>query len=308
MSSSPGVFETDDTTFPFEVGGTAVKGRIVRLGPAIDRILSAHRFPAAVSMLVGEAAALVALMGASLKFDGKLILQAKGDGPLSLLVADYSADGGLRATATLNGDIPKGPAGLPALMGAGHLALTIDQGPDMERYQGVTPLDGGSLAAAAAAYFVQSEQIPTAVKLAVGRFERPGLAAWRAGGVIVQFVPAEGGLRQRGEAALKSPEEEDAWTRAAAHLATTRDDELLDPGVSSEELLYRLYHEDGVRVFERKRLAAVCGCSAAKIEAVLQRYDPAELSDMLEDGAIRVACEFCRTEYRFDDRGREIAA
>ena len=188
----------DDSILPFQIGDTAVRGRTVRLGPAIDRILSAHGFPDSVSVLVGEAAALVAMMGASLKFDGKLILQAKGDGPVSMLVADYAANGDLRATASFK-EPPPGAAGLRELLGAGHLALTIDQGPDMERYQGVTPLEGTSLASAAAAYFMQSEQIPTAVKLAVGRIERPGgMKQWRAGGVIVQFVPAEGGARERG--------------------------------------------------------------------------------------------------------------
>jgi len=298
----------DDAILPFQVGDTAVRGRTARLGASIDRILAAHRFPDAVSMLVGEAATLVAMMGASLKFDGKLILQAKGEGPVSMLVADYSVSGELRATASLRADPPPGAMGLDGLLGPGHMALTIDQGADMERYQGVTPLEGGSLAAAAAAYFMQSEQIPTAVKLAVGRVERPGgVGAWRAGGIIAQFVPGEGGARERGEAALKGLEEEEIWARAAAHLETTRADELLDPGLSAEELLYRLYHEDGVRVFEPRRVAAACHCSIEKIEAVLQRYDAAELADMLEAGAIRVSCEFCRAEYRFDETGRRLS-
>lgn len=297
----------DDAILPFQVSDTAVRGRTARLGASIDKILAAHRFPDPVSMLVGEAATLVAMMGAALKFDGKLILQAKGEGPLSMLVADYSVNGELRATASLRGEPPSGAMGLDALVGPGHMALTIDQGPDMERYQGVTPLEGASLAAAAAAYFMQSEQIPTAVKLAVGRVERPGgVRAWRAGGIIAQFVPAEGGARARGESALKGPEEEEIWARAAAHLETTRADELLDPGLSAEDLLYRLYHEDGVRVFESRSIVAACHCSAGKIEAVLERYDPADLAGMMEGGAIRVSCEFCRAEYRFDHNGRRI--
>lgn len=299
-------FAGDDAILPFQVGRTAVRGRTVRLGAAIDRILSAHRFDDPVANLVGEAAALVAMMGSSLKFDGRLVFQAKGDGPVSMLVADYAADGALRATATLSGAPPGDRSGLEGLLGAGHLALTIDQGPDMERYQGVTPIEGASLADAASAYFMQSEQIPTAVRLAVGRISRPGAApAWRAGGVIAQFVPAEGGERVRGETALGSAEDEETWGRASALLMTARADELLDPALAAEELLYRLYHEDGVRVFEPRPVRAACGCGAGKIAAVLERYSREELSGMLEDGAIRVSCEFCRREYLFDADGRE---
>ncbi|MEE2690420.1 MAG: Hsp33 family molecular chaperone [Pseudomonadota bacterium] len=299
----------DDAILPFQVGDSAVRGRIVRLGPAIDEILRVHPFPANVRELIGEAATLVALMGSALKFDGKLIFQAQGDGPASMLVADYSASGALRAMAKLSGEAPDGAKGLEALLGAGHIALTIDQGPDMERYQGVTPIEGDSLARAAISYFDQSEQIPTAVKLAVGRVYRPGEGeTWRAGGVIVQFMPGEGGGRERGEAVLKAPEDRDLWERAAVLLETTQADELLDPDLSAETLLYRLYHEDGVRVFEPKPVRAECSCSADKIAAVLERYGPDELGDMVEDGFIRAACEFCRTEYLFDREGKRAAS
>lgn len=298
-------FSGDDAILPFQIERTAVRGRTIRLGAAIDRILSAHRFEEPVAVLVGEAAALVAMMGSALKFDGRLLLQAKGDGPVSMLVADYAAGGALRATATLSG-APGGADGLKHLLGAGHLALTIDQGPDMERYQGVTPIEGESLAEAAAAYFMRSEQIPTAVRLAVGRFERPGAPpVWRAGGVLAQYVPAEGGAGARGEAAPLNAEDEETWAAAAAHLMTARDDELLDPALAPEELLWRLYHEDGVRVFEPKAVRAECGCGADKIAAVLRRYSREDLALMLEGGAIRVSCEFCRREYLFDAEGRE---
>lgn len=294
----------DDLITPFQIEGAPVRGRVVRLGPAIDDILAAHGFPDPVAELLGEAAALVAMMGAALKFDGKLIFQAQGDGPVAALVADYTADGGLRATATIARP-PDAARGL-ALLGRGHLALTIDQGSDMERYQGVTPIEGASLADAAAAHFLQSEQIPSAIRLAVGRVRRPGEArsVWRAGGVMAQFIPAEGGVRERGEAALNDPEDRETWARAAILLETTRADELLDPGVTAEDLLYRLYHEDGVRVFGAKSVSAYCACSAEKIEAVLGRYAAGELDDMTQDGAIRVACEFCRKSYAFDAAGR----
>ncbi len=294
----------DDIIIPFEVGGGAVRGRIVRLGSAIDAILKPHAFSDPVSELLGEAAALTALMGASLKFDGKLIFQAQGEGDVKLLVADYLSDGALRATASIAGEAAG--RGLAALMGKGHLALTIDQGPDMERYQGVTPIEGKTLEEAAVGYFDQSEQIPTAVKLAVGKVARPGHGeVWRAGGVIVQFMPGEGGARERGEAFLKSADDQETWDRAAAFLNTTQADELLDPGLTPEDLLYRLYHEDGVRVFEAKSVRAACSCNAGKISAVLSRYSADELSGLSQEGLIKVSCDFCRRDYYFDVEGRE---
>lgn len=293
----------DDLILPFQVAESAVRGRVVRLGESIDRILSAHKFPSSVSELVGEAVALVAMMGASLKFDGKLIFQAQGDGLVRMLVADYATDGALRATASFDQEAAA-VRGLGALIGNGHMAITIDQGADMDRYQGVTPLDGDTLARAAVSYFDQSEQIPTAVKLAVGRVMLPGKGeVWRAGGIIAQFVPGEGGARERGEAALNAPEGLEMWERAAAFLETTQADELLDPSLSTERLLYRLFHEDGVRVFKPSNLHAECGCNADKIAAVLGRYTTEELADMVEDGFIRVSCEFCRAEYLFDEAG-----
>lgn len=293
----------DDAIVPFQVADSPVRGRLIRLGAAIDDILSVHPFEPRALELVGEGAVLTALMGSTLKFDGKLIFQAQGDGPVAMLVADYHASGALRATAKVT--LPLGERrGLRALLGDGHLALTIDQGPDMERYQGVTPLEGEGLAEAAVSYFMQSEQIPTAIRLAVGRSRLAGgREAWRAGGVMIQFVPGEGGGRERGEAALRGPEEQELWDRAAALLATTQADELLDPLLSPHDLLYRLYHDEGVRVFEPRAVRAECGCTSDRIARVLSRYDSEALSEMVEDGEIRVDCEFCRTRYLFDAAG-----
>jgi molecular chaperone Hsp33 len=297
----------DNFVLPFQVGDTAVRGRVARLGGAVDEILRRHDFPDPVSMLLGEATVLVAMMGASLKFDGKLIFQAQGDGPAPMAVADYSAGGALRATAKVARNI--GDASGLSLIGTGHIVMTIDQGPDMERYQGVTPLDGSDLSAAAVSYFNQSEQIPTAVRLAVGRISAPGEPErWRAGGIMAQFVPGEGGARERGEEILMGSDDQDLWDRADAFVQSTNDDELLDPAISAETLLYRLFHEDGVRVFERQALRAECSCNSDKIEAVLGRYNESELADMVEDGAITVTCEFCRRDYRFTPQGRAAAA
>ncbi len=298
---------TDNAIFPFQVGETAVRGHVVRLSGVIDDILQAHQFADPVSRLVGEAASLAAMMGAALKFDGKLIFQAQGDGPVSMLVADYTAGGGLRATASLR-DSDFSQTGM-ALLGKGHIVMTIDQGADMERYQGVTPIEGASLAEAAVGYFNQSEQIPTVIRLAVGRLSAPGAPdRWRAGGIMAQFVPGEGGTRERGEKILKSDEDRDVWARAAAFVGTAKDDELLDPAISAETLLYRLFHEDGVRAFAPQPVRADCGCNGEKIAAVLSRYSQDELQDMVEAGAIKVVCEFCRKDYHFTPQGEPSVA
>ncbi|MEO1137681.1 MAG: Hsp33 family molecular chaperone HslO, partial [Pseudomonadota bacterium] len=260
------------------------------------------QFQDPLSELLGEALSLVAMMGASLKFEGKLIFQAQGNGPASMVVADFSSSGAIRGTAkALDDDLPRGAR---ALLGEGSIVMTIDQGPDMERYQGVTPIEGETLADAAVAYFAQSEQIPTIVKLAVGRISTPSDGErWRAGGLMAQFVPAEGGARERGEETILSADDKETWERVRAFTDTIQDDELLDPLISAETLLYRLFHEDGVRVFDPAPLLAECSCNAKKIEAVLSRYSTEDLKDMVEDGAITVTCEFCRKDYHFTPDG-----
>lgn len=303
----------DDFILPFQVGDSAVRGRIVRLGPAIDELLSRHSFPTPVQGLVGEAAALVAMLGTALKFDGKLILQAQGDGPVSMLVADYSANGQLRATATLAAGQTETAAKaqgaeLHYLMRKGHMVMTIDQGPDMDRYQGVVPLEGPTLARAAINYFSQSEQIPTAIELAVGRVSTPDGEMWRAGGIMVQSMPGEGGTRERGDAANLADDDRETWNRAATLLETTKADELVDPTLSAETLLYRLYHEDGVRIFEPRSANASCTCSREKIASILAQYSRADIEDMIKDNAIVVECDFCRATFRFelDETGQQF--
>lgn len=302
----PGPVPADDVILPFKVGESAVRGRVVRLGPAVDEILSRHPFAGPVSALVGEAAALVSMLGSALKFDGKLIFQAQGDGPVSTLVADYAVGGALRATAMVReagqeaAAKAKG-AELHYLLRKGHMVMTIDQGPEMERYQGVTPLEGPTLARATVNYFAQSEQIPTAIELAVGRIQdADGRESWRAGGIMVQFMPGEGGERERGEEVLMEADDREAWNRAATLLETTQADELLDPTLRPERLLYRLFHEDGVRVFEPLKAHAACTCSRTRIAQVLAQYSREVIEEMIEDGKIEVSCDFCRSVYTFE--------
>jgi molecular chaperone Hsp33 len=290
----------DDLILPFQAEHAEVAGRLAKLGPVVDTILSRHDYPEPVSKLLGEAVALTAILGAALKFEGKFILQASTDGPVDLLVADYQVPGALRGYARFSAERL---AALPAdgpLLGEGHLAMTIDRGPDTERYQGVVPLEGGSLADAADTYFRQSEQLPTFIKLAVARHYRAGQSerpwTWRAGGLLVQKLTREGGRRATRESAFAAED----WTRAKALAETVEDHELLDPMLPPDRLLYRLFHEEKVRAYRAVPLTSYCSCSEARVEELLRRFSAEDLAEMVVDGKVSVTCEFCNRSYRFD--------
>jgi molecular chaperone Hsp33 len=303
----------DDLLLPFQTVRSGVTGRIVRLGSVVDTILSRHAYPEPVSHALGEALALTAMLGAALKTDGKFILQTKTDGALDFLVADYETPGKVRGYASFDkADAAlidaKGRGDQGVLLGKGHVAMTIDPGGDMDRYQGIVALDGEPLVDAAHTYFRQSEQLPTFIRLAVARHyapSRPGgelVWRWRAGGILIQHLSREGGKPVAGEARDASLEGDDNenWNRVRHLAATVEDHELLDPMLSPERLLYRLFHEEGVRVVPATSLSTVCRCSRERIHAVLGRFGAAELSDMREpDGGITVTCEFCSRKYRF---------
>jgi molecular chaperone Hsp33 len=290
----------DDLILPFQAEQADVSGRLVKLGPVVDTILSRHAYPETVSQLLGEAVALTALLGAALKFEGKFILQASTDGPVDLLVADYQVPGGLRGYARFSQErlevLPRGGR----LLGHGHLAMTIDRGMDTERYQGVVPLEGESLTEAADTYFRQSEQLPTFIRLAVARHYRAGDKGggwtWRAGGLLVQKLTREGG---RSGSRVSALAEED-WARAKALAETVEDHELLDPMLPADRLLYRLFHEEQVRAFRAIPLESYCSCSQARVEELLKRFSAEDLAEMVVDGEVWVTCEFCNRRYRFD--------
>ena len=307
----------DNLVMPFEVKPLGVRGRIVRLGDVVDDIIHRHDYPQPVSALLAEAVALTAMLGASLKFDGKFILQTNSDGPVDLLVADYTSPGKIRGyarfahkmVASLKDPTPQ------ALLGKGHLAMTIDQGLGAERYQGIVALGGVTLTEAALGYFAQSEQIPTRLKLAAGPLVGRGDKAetWRAGAIMVQHLPREGGMSampfSSGDApdgAQETVSEDDNWVKARLLLDTAEDHELLDPMLSPEELLYRLYHEDGVTVYPQTMLERHCTCSREKIGELLRSFSEDDRKAMLKDGEIGVTCEFCSTRYRFQPA--EVAA
>ena len=292
----------DDLAAPFQIEGEPVRGRSVRLGEAVHTILAAHDYPEPVANLLGETCALAALVGSNLKFEGRLIVQAQGDGPVRYVVCDYDTAGHLRGYCRYDpeavGEVSKGfiRPGAKALLGDGVFIMTVDQGPDMDRYQGVTAIEGETLALCAEQYFAQSEQTPTRVRLAVGQVVTAQGSRWRAGGMLIQNIAEDDA---RGSTA-------EAWTRTQAFFETIGEDELIDPTISAETLLFRLFHEDGVRVFEPRALAAVCRCSQARIVGVLASFSGQEQADMIEaDGKIRVTCEYCSTTYRVETEDLE---
>jgi molecular chaperone Hsp33 len=318
----PSQHSPDDTILPFEVSALDLRGRVVRLGPAIDEILTRHDYPLPVSKLLGEAIALAALFGSSVKFDGRFILQTQSDGPVRMLVVDYVSGGRIRACARFDkarvaAAIADGKASGGELLGRGHLAMTIDQGGDMNRYQGLVALDGGGLEEAAHEYFLRSEQIPTRVRLAVAEEIRKGDSGathWRAGGLMLQFLPKAPERMRMPDldpgdvpegVAVETVPEDDAWVEGKAIVETVEDIELIDPDLSTERLVYRLFHERGVRVFDSANVAAQCSCSRDSVEAMLRSFSQDDRDHMVEDGKIAVTCEFCNRTYDFapDDVG-----
>ncbi|WP_375158374.1 Hsp33 family molecular chaperone [Bradyrhizobium sp. RDT46] len=312
---APSAVPIDDAVLPYEVDALDVRGRLVRLGPALDDILTKHDYPAPVGKLLGEAIVLTTLLGSALKFEGRFILQAQTDGPVSFLVVDYQAPDRLRAYARFDaarlGEARESGMRSGALLGRGHLAMTIDQGPDMSRYQGLVALDGGSLEDAAHEYFLRSEQIPTKVRLAVGeewRSSDGGKHRWRAGGMLMQFLPkAPERARQADLHPGDAPDgvevhavtEDDAWVEARSLIETVEDVELIDPELSGERLLFRLFHERGVRVFNPLVLKARCSCSRDAVAAMLKSFSPDDRAAMVKDDKVVVTCEFCSSVYQF---------
>src|SRR5258708_28875795 len=308
---APSAVPVDDAVLPFEVDALDLRGRLTRLGPTLDDILTKHDYPAPVGKLLGEAIVLTTLLGSSLNSNGRFILQTQTDGPVSFLIVDFQAPDRLRAYARFDAREIKEGQDSGSLLGKGHLAMTIDQGPDMSRYQGLVALDGGSLEDAAHEYFLRSEQIPTRVRLAVGEEWRGGAGGkmhWRAGGMLLQFLPkAPERAKQADLHPGDAPEgavthivaEDDAWIEGQSLISTVEDVELLDSDLSGERLLYRLFHERGVRVFAPLPVLAQCSCSREAVSAMLASFAPGDRADMVKDGKVVVTCEFCSSVYQF---------
>jgi len=320
-SRAPADLPIEDAILPFEVASLDLRGRVVRLDGALDEILASHDYPPPIAKLLGEAIVLTVLLGSSLKFDGRFILQTQTDGPVRMLVVDFTGPGRVRACARFDkvradAAIAANKASAGEFLGSGHLAMTIDQGPDMNRYQGLVALSGGGLEEAAHEYFLRSEQIPTRVRLAVAEqisAAKPGSKSgprhcWRAGGMLLQFLPKKA-ERMRGPDLPPgdAPEgtaphvvaEDEAWVAGRSLIATVQDIELIDPELSSERLLYRLFHEHGVRVFRATTVEAKCSCSRESVANMLKSFSQDDRDHMVENGVISVTCEVCSSNYVF---------
>jgi molecular chaperone Hsp33 len=304
----------DDQALPFQLDALGVRGRLVRLGPTLDDIIERHGYPLAVARPLAEAMVLCAALATSLKYDGIFTLQISGDGPIRLLVTDLTTDGALRGYAQFdswklavalgagNHEAPEGY--VPKLFGHGRLAFTVDQGQHTERYQGVVPLEGATLADCAHTYFRQSEQLPTGIKITARRTAADGPRGkaqghWRAAALMVQQMPEF----DAGRIDVDREQREDDWRKAVVLMASATEAEMLDPGLPGTDLLYRLFHQERPRRFERRPFVARCRCSRARIDRVLRSIKREELDDLRDpSGRVVVKCEFCSTEYGYDDR------
>jgi molecular chaperone Hsp33 len=293
----------DDVIQPFQIETFGVRGRLVRLGPLVDTILHRHDYPEPVAQMLGELLVLAATLSGVIKFDGVFSVQTKGNGPIRFMVVDITTAGEMRGYAQYDKAKVEALAAdtgdsVPRLLGKGYLAFTVDQGPDTERYQGIVELNGATLADCAHNYFRQSEQMDAAVKIAVGRAADDG--AWRAAGMMVQRLP-EAAPRRRLSGETAEEEWEDGWRRAVIMMGASTTGELLDPRLHPHRLLYRLFHEDGVRVYGPVELSAGCRCSRERVERTLRAFPKDDIADMKVDGKVVVTCEFCSTDYIFDD-------
>ncbi len=291
----------DDFVATFQIEDTSVRGRIARLGDGVlDPILKRHAYPRWAAHLLGEAVTLAVLVSASLKFDGKVMVQAQGEGPVSLMVAEARSDGGVRGYLRLNKEkwdfvdrVNKGARPhIPQALGRGVMALLLQPNdPNQQPWQSMVPIEGATLSDCAQMWFSQSEQVPTRVKLAVAEISEPGgTKRWRSGGALIQQVA--------GDDARGATDE--PWDNARHLFDTIEDIELVDPDVPSATLLLRLFHESGVRIEPPKGLVDKCTCSDEKLLDTLRQMPRDEIMSLAEaDGAITADCQFCGRLYRF---------
>lgn len=315
-ASAPG----DDSILPFFLKGADIRGRFVRLDRTLDTILGQHRYPQAVSALVAEAALLTALIGQAVKLRWRFSIQVRGDGPVRLIATDYFAPEAAGEPATIRayagfdrGDVASFRGAPFDLLGKGVFGVTIDQGPDMTPYQGITPLAGGALAACAETYFAQSEQLATRFVILSAEAQSAGHEpGWRGAGLMVQQMP-EAGIGTPGEAAsgedgLLTADDvaamggnQDAWARVNLLTQTVEAHEMLGPHVSPERLVYRLYNQEHPHGAAPQPVRFGCTCSAARVEAALAQYSAKDIAHMTTaEGRVTADCQFCSAHYAFD--------
>jgi len=286
----------DDIVQPFQIDASHLRGRLVRVGPVLDEILSKHAYPEPVARLLGETITLAITLAGALKYEGIFTLQTKGDGPISLMVADVTSTGDVRGYAQFDAERLAGAdidssAPVPALLGNGYLAFTVDQGEHTERYQGIVELSGDTLSDGIQHYFRQSEQLDTGIKVAVAFTD----LGWRGGALMLQRLPEDQVQQTLGSDVA------DDWRRAMVLMGTCTDKEMLDPNLPANDLLFRLFHEDGVRVWAPANLNASCRCSRDRVATVLASLPRDEIAELKVNGNVEVTCEFCNSTYTFDD-------
>ena len=300
-----------DFVRPFLLEVPGLLGRLVRLGPLVDTVLTRHDYTEPVARLLGEFLALAGTLSSLLKYEGTFTLQTKSDGPVRLMVADVTSDGDLRGYAesnpaaletALSADADVKADTVARWLGSGYMAFTVDLAPDGERYQGIVELTGDTLADCVNHYFRQSEQLKTAFKLTAGRTD----GTWRAGALFLQQMPASGGtwspgLPEEPEDIVLGSGEEDDWRRALAFMASCRDTELLNEALPADDLLYRLFHQERVRVYRVRPLSLGCRCSRERLETILRSLPHDEVRDMTVDGEVVMTCQFCNVDFRFND-------
>jgi len=317
----------DDTVLPFQLDASGIRGRVARLDGVLDQVLKQHAYPSVIEALVAETALLTALIGQAVKLRWKLSLQIRGNGPVRILAADYFAPAAegeaarIRAWASFDGD-RLDPAATPfSQIGQGYFAILIDQGEGTQPYQGITPLENGSLSACAETYFEQSEQLPTRFRLAYGRSRLRGAEAerWRAGGLMVQHLPSLSGKPATGAehtdllaspAGVADEAAAEDWSRVGHLMATVDDLELIGPTVSPTELLVRLFHEEAPRVFDPQAVRFGCTCGADKVRQSLSIYSAKDIEKMTTpEGIVTADCQFCGAHYEMDPKtlGLEVA-
>lgn len=287
---------TTDFTASFQIEGRPIRGRVVRMGEeSIAPILARHDYPENLARILGEAVALSALVGSSLKFEGRILVQAEGDGPVRMLVAEYSTSGGVRGYARYDEDawahierLNKGkPPHMPQLFGpSGRLGLILIQdNPNIQPYQGIVPLNKGTLAQCAEDYYAMSEQVPSRIRLTV----EPGAdGAWVCGGMMIQRIAGD---EKRGDTS-------EAWREAEALFATLTPAEMIDPDLPVSDLLFRLFHEQGVRLEESRIVDDRCTCNEERLLQTLRGMPDESLRDLVEpDGTLAIDCQFCGRHY-----------
>lgn len=309
MTESP---SAGDLIQPFQVERYGLRGRLVRLGAVADDVLGRHDYPEPVAVMLGQMMAVAASLAGALKYDGVFTLQTQGNGPIRLMVADVTSNGNMRAYAQFDATqvaqleaMGTGGVSVPQWLGAGHLAFTVDQGPDTERYQGIVDLHGMTLAECVHHYFRQSEQIEAALKIAVEHDPAAEKGTgWRIGALMMQRVPGQGGIDDDGlpmpASQFDEEEREEGWREAVILMGSATSAELTSDEIGPNSLLYRLFHEPGVRVYKTMPLQSACRCSEGRVSTMLRSFPKDEVAEMKVDGVVEVKCEFCGRDYRYD--------